>query len=304
VLAKWLIGADAAHPLLRPEMPDWFLDTLEHILVPVDAANPVRLLTKVKAFRTLTTDTELLEQRAELLIGSMLARGGVLFEFGRDHPDYVLVDGALGIEVGSRALDGPWALHDRLEERLAARDDDAFAQLSFDDRPLKLGATRIEEIAEEIADHQMSQLAVTLRFNDVGLTVHLTRGTGTPASRVSVTFAGGLGLNLSAHMADVEREIANKAAEKARQADKMPTIVLLDMSRTGWAWMRGSEAMIPALRQTLPSTPFAGLGVFFTSLGQDEPMQLHLALTSPVRQEVVPVIEQVAAALKITPFEP
>jgi len=87
-------------------MPDWFLDTLELILAPVDAAEPLRLPTKMKAFRTLTTDTELLEQRAELLIGSMLARGEVLFEFGKDHPDYVLGDQALGIEVGSRALDG------------------------------------------------------------------------------------------------------------------------------------------------------------------------------------------------------
>jgi hypothetical protein len=285
-------------------MPDWFLDTLERILVPIDAADPVRLPTKVKAFRTLTTDTELLEQRAELLIGSMLARGGVPFEFGRDHPDYVLAGGALGIEVGSRALDGPWALHDRLEERLAARDDDVFAQLSFDDRPLKIGATRIEEIAEQVAGHQMTQPTEVLRFADAGLTVQLTSGAAIPASRVAVTFAGGLGLNLSAHMADVEREITNKAAEKARQAGKMPTIVLLDMSRTGWAWMRGPEAMIPALRQILPSTPFAGLGVFFTSLDQDEPMQLHLALTTPFQKDVEPLIEQAAAALKTTLLEP
>jgi hypothetical protein len=76
-------------PLIRccvREMPGWFLDTLERILAPIDAASPVRLPTKVKAFRTLTTDTELLEQRAELLIGSMMARGGVSFEFGKDHP--------------------------------------------------------------------------------------------------------------------------------------------------------------------------------------------------------------------------
>ena len=81
-------------------------------------------------------------------------------------------------------------------------------------------------------------------------------------------------------MADVEREIENKAVEKARQADKMPTIVLLDMSRTGWAWMRGPEAMVPALQKILPSTPFAGLGAFTTSLDRHEPMQTHLALSS------------------------
>jgi len=36
-------------------------------------------------------------------------------------------------------------------------------------------------------------------------------------------------------MGDVEREIENKAREKERQAGKMPTIVLVDISRVGWA---------------------------------------------------------------------
>jgi hypothetical protein len=300
VLTKWLDGADAAHPLLRPEMTGWFLDTLELIVAPVDAADPLRLPTKIKAFRTLTTSTALLEQRAELLIGSMLARGGVPFEFGKDYPDYVLGDQALGIEVGSRALDGPWALHDRLEELLAASGSDVSVQLSFDDRPLKLGDTRIDEIAEAIASHPMSQPAESMRFDDVGLSAQLTRGAGIPVSRVAVTFAGGLGLNLTAHMADVEREIENKAKEKARQADMMPTIVLLDMSRTGWAWMRGPQAMIPALQKILPSTPFAGLGGFTTSLESAEPMQTNLAIASTLQPETTALIEQAARALNLT----
>jgi hypothetical protein len=303
VLTEWLDGADAAHPLLRPEMPVWFLDTLELIVAPVVAAAPLRLPTKIKAFRTLTTSNALLEQRAELLIGSMLARGGVPFEFGKDYPDYVLGDQALGIEVGSRALDGPWALHDRLEELLSACGSDVSVQLSFDDRPLKLGAARIDEIAEAIASHPMSQPAESMRFDDVGLSAQLTLGAGIPVSRVAVTFAGGLGLNLTAHMADVEREIENKAKEKARQADKMPTIVLLDMSRTGWAWMRGPQAMIPALQKIVPSTPFAGLGVFFTSLDNAEPMQTHLALASPAQPEAELLIKQVATALNLTVHE-
>ena len=303
VLTKWLTGAHAAHPLLRPDMSGWFLDTLELIVAPVDAADPLRLPTKIKAFRTLTTDTALLEQRAELLIGSMLARGGVPFEFGKDYPDYVLGDQALGVEVGSRALDGPWALHDRLEEQLSAIGSDVSVQLSFDDRPLKLGAVRIDEIAQQITSHPLSHPAESMRFDDVGLSVQLTRGALTTGSRVAVTFSGGFGLNLTAHMADVEREIANKAAEKAKQADRMPTIVLLELSRTGWAWMRGPQAMIPALQKILPSTPFAGLGVFFTSLDNAEPMQTHLALASPLQPEVVPLIGQVATALNLTAHE-
>jgi hypothetical protein len=302
VLTKWLAGAHAAHPLLRPEMPDWFLDTLELIVAPVDAVEPLRLPTKMKAFRTLTTDAELLEQRAELLIGSMIARSGVPFEFGKDHPDYVLGEQALGIEVGSRALDGPWALHDRLEELLAESQSDVSVQLSFDDRPLKLGAARIEEIAQAIATHPVNQSADSMRFGDVGLSAHLTRGVGIRGSQVTVAFAGGWGLDLSAHMADVEREIENKAREKARQAGKMPTIVLVDISRTGWSWMRGPQAMIPALQKILPSTPFAGLGVFTTSLDNPEPMQTHLAVASTVQPETTALIEQAGRALNLNAY--
>ena len=230
----------------------------------------------------------------------MLARGGVPFEFGKDYPDYVLGDQALGIEVGSRALDGPWALHDRLEELLAASGSDVSVQLSFDDRPLKLGATRIDEIAEAIASHPMSQPAESMRFDDVGLSAQLTLGAGHSCQPGGSHLRRGLGLNLTAHMADVEREIENKAKEKARQADKMPTIVLLDMSRTGWAWMRGPQAMIPALQKILPATPFAGLGVFTTSLDSAEPMQTNLTIASTLQPETTALIEQAARALNLT----
>lgn len=284
-------------------MPDWFLDTLELMAAPIDAAAPLRLPTKIKALRTLTTDKELLEQRAELLIGSMLARGGVPFEFGKDHPDFVLGNQALGIEVGSRALDGPWSLHDRLEELLGASGSDIFVQLSFDDRPLKLGAARIEEIAQQVASHPMSQPVDNMRFDDIGLNVRLTCGTVTTANRVAVTFADGLGLELTAHMADVEREIENKAKEKAKQAGKMPTIVLLEMSRTGWAWIRGPEAMVSTLQKILPSTPFVGLGVFTTSLDHHEPMQTHLALSGSIQPDTAELVKQVAGAFNLTTYK-
>jgi hypothetical protein len=104
-------------------------------------------------------------------------------------------------------------------------------------------------------------------------------------------------------MADVEREIENKAKEKARQADKMPTIVLLDMSRTGWAWMRGPEAMLPALQKMLPSTPFAGLGVFTTSLDHHEPMQAHLVLSGSIEPDTTKLVKQFAGALNLTAYE-
>ena len=94
----------------------------------------------------------------------------------------------------------------------------------------------------------------------------------------------------------------NKAREKARQAGRMPTIVLVDISPTGWSWMRGPQAMIPALQKILSSTPFAGLGVFTTSLDSAEPMQTHLAIASTVEPETTTLIDQAAGALNLNAY--
>jgi hypothetical protein len=56
------------------------------------------------------------------------------------------------------------ALHDRLRERLKAGDEDVFAHLYLSDRPLKLGAVRVEEIAEAVAGRHMSESTEALRF--------------------------------------------------------------------------------------------------------------------------------------------
>jgi hypothetical protein len=56
------------------------------------------------------------------------------------------------------------------------RDEDVFAHLYLGDRPLKLGAARIEEIAEAVAGRHMSESTEALRFAGAGLTVQLIRG--------------------------------------------------------------------------------------------------------------------------------
>ena len=71
------------------------------------------------------------------------------FEFAKDHPDLVLEGEVAGIEVGTRAIDGPWDIHGQLEEVLSDRSD-LFIVLTFDGRPLKLGQDRVKEIVEEI----------------------------------------------------------------------------------------------------------------------------------------------------------
>jgi hypothetical protein len=261
VLDQWLAGAAPSHPLNQPNKPGFFLDAFEAVVAPIDAVKPNRLPTKIKALRTLKTDGELLEQRAELLIGSMLARGQVAFEFAKDHPDYVLSDGIMGIEVGSRAIDGPWALTDRLEQLLAASGSDIYVALSFDDRPLKLGAARVAEIAEQIAHSEFDSPVLARRFDDVGLSATLHRGPVGLISQVTVTFAGGLGLPLASHMDDVEREVANKVAEKTHQAEKMPTILLVDIALTGPALVGDRRDQLASLDGVDDDTAVDGPGL-------------------------------------------
>jgi hypothetical protein len=58
----------------------------------------------------------------------------------------------------------------------------------------------------------------------------------------------------------------------------------------------------PACRKILPSTPFAGLGVFTTSLDNPEPMQTHLAIASTLQPETTAPIEQAARALNLNAY--
>jgi hypothetical protein len=78
----------------------------------------------------------------------------------------------------------------------------------------------------------------------------------------------------------------------------MPTIVLVDISRVGWAWMRGPQDLFPVLQRILPSTPFIGLSVFTTNL--DSPAaHTNLVLAGTRPPETEPLLAQVARALNL-----
>lgn len=108
-LKKWLEGARPDHPLLAPDVPTLTLEMMERTLAPIEASNPAGIAAKRKAFRTLTFEREVSDQRAELLVGTMLSRAGVPYEFADPAPDY-LVGAALGVEVTSRTRLGSAAI--------------------------------------------------------------------------------------------------------------------------------------------------------------------------------------------------
>jgi hypothetical protein len=252
---------------------------MDEILASLDAVAPLRIAQKCDAFRKVKTFDAFQEQRAELLAASLLARAEIDFEFGRDHPDLEVDGGAWGIEVGTRKLDHPWLIHDLLEERLSDRSD-LHVVLTFDGRPLGLGAKQVTDIVDAIAAESYPNGRSNRQFENAGLTVAVMTGTGVPESQVVLDFGARSGSELTDHLAEVEREIDNKIREKERQAGRMPTMLLLDFSRTGWAWLRPGPVWIPVLRSKIAGTPFVGLGLVISTLDRSLPMQLHAALDS------------------------
>lgn len=284
VLNAWLERAVPEHPLLVNRIDDDLLAPLEEILTDLETTRPMRLTDKRKAFRTLKSLDGLIEQRAELLVGSLLAKASIPFDFGEHHPDLVLTSGNGGIEVGSRRLDGPR----RLFERLADAFETATASgcqivLTFDRRLLKIGTERIEEAKDEIVRAAQTGSGV-LRFDDIGLTVGISEDAGIESPQVTM-FNQKLGVSLSDHLDDVLREFRNKINEKRRQASEMPTVLLLDFSRVGDAWMISKETWTRALHsllkgETNEDEPYVGFALMFTSLDAWLPMKLAAVVSS------------------------
>ena len=224
-----------------------------------------------------------MEQRSELLAASLFAHAGIAFEFAKDHPDLVFAGGDWGIEVGSRAIDDPWSLHAEIKHQTVGL---AGLQiiLTFDGRPLHLGSGRVVEIAEEVAAVARRGPG-SLRFDAVGLTIGIG---ATPFDAVRVSMSGQrLTSELKDHMSEIEQEIDNKIDEKRRQAQKMPTVLLLDISRVGDALLRLPAVWTDVLKEKLKdeSASFAGLRVMISSLDQWLPIQLNLVINDDAPNE-------------------
>jgi hypothetical protein len=269
-----MVGANSGHPLIEPWMWPPFLDATDQITAILEQAQPLRLSRKRDAFRALRSFDALLQQRAELVAGALLARASIEFSFAADNPDLVLGHGRYGIEVGTRAIDSPWAIHDQLELRLAGRAG-LHVALRFDQQPLKIPEAEVSRVVDAVADHEYARPTTTLRFDGAGLTVLVTKDVSENPSRVVVEFQSQSNYELRGHMDEVEREIDNKMAEKRRQAQKMPTVLLIDVSRVGWAWLRPGSVWTSVLHEKLKGQPYVGLAIMVSTLDSWLPLNSH-----------------------------
>jgi hypothetical protein len=287
-LDRWMTDAPDDHPLYGPLNPAPFVLAFEGILQPLEEAQPLRLSRKRDAFASARTPEAVLEQRAELLAASVLARAEIRFEFGAERPDLLLAGRTGGIEVGSRALDDPRALHDQLEVAIAQQEGVQIL-LTFDKRLVKLGAENVANIVRAVTEAVWERRDTSLRFDSAGLTVAITTGTGMGPS---VVFEGPFfgqpeSAALDQHFFEVEREIQNKIDEKARKTYDVPTALLLDFSRVGISWVRPKSVWKTVLSSEFDLAPFVGLGIMVSTLDSPSPFLVHTFLDPAAPPELV-----------------
>jgi hypothetical protein len=294
-LQGWIAKAAREHPL-RDHVdsadgnsdPDSFAPAIvaafENIIEALETAQPERLASVRRDFRTAATFDDLLITRAEMVAGAKLARAGVPFDFGRRNgatePDLMLRDMNLAIEIKARRLDGVEDLREELQTALADVTPPALVDIRTDSRPLQIKKAERDKVVQETVrrlrarDYGTAVTAVDQPWSArKRLLIHVTLLQAALAGKSYVTVTGGFwGAEPSPHLADVEDQVRAvlEDDQKLRQASTRPTVLLLDIARTGLAHIRTGRIWAQRLATLLPdTTPFVGVAVMTPTL--DDP---------------------------------
>jgi hypothetical protein len=139
---------------------------------------------------------QLLEQRAELLVGAKLLRAGVLERMGTGTPDFECrwQHTEFGAEVTTRARpEAAWAMHDLLEEGLQGGPDVGVTlmrtdTLLFSESPGKTARIAdqvIDSVKELVAAAEGRPVSCSIPIPQVGLTAMMHGGGSGPGMRVT-----------------------------------------------------------------------------------------------------------------------
>jgi hypothetical protein len=316
---RWMEGADPQHflqthllPLVQDEQERegvWLLfEVWNELFCILDEADPNRLDGKRGVFRKARTQEDLLALRAELVTAAKLALARVPFEFGKQgkpQPDLVLSSYDLGIEVKSRRVDGLWDLHNELENKLSEVDAPVTVHLAITERPLAIPKQKRQAVVNQVLG--MVKVGRTGSFSaDVGhprstrpnLTMHVQISPNPPVADGLRVFVGH-GPLLGNHFADIETEVMAVLVDeqKVRQAESMPTILAVDIVRTGGPWLRSPAVWARALRDRLSAeTPWIGVAPILLNLASVD-CGIALALNPNAPAEALAAASSLAAAL-------
>ncbi|QOV43028.1 hypothetical protein [Streptomyces chromofuscus] len=300
-------------------VPDSFASgtvmAFEDIIEALEKAQPERLSSVQGDFRRARTFDDLLIVRAELVAGAKLARAGVPFDFGQRNgepqPDLVLREMDLGIEVKARRLDGLRDLHDELEDALAGIDPPVLVHLMPDSQPLIIkAAVRAKVVEETVQRVRSGNLGTAVTEVDqpwaarkrLLLRVGIHHADDLPnGSRVAVT-NGFWGSEPGPHLMDTEDQVRAvlEDEQKIRQAESMPTILLVDAARTGAAYIRSPAVWAQRLATLLPdTTPFVGAAVMIPT-PDDPDVGISLGVRANLSDKDRRAVDELAGRIGLT----
>lgn len=284
--------------------------TTSQLVQPVAEANPMRLDIKRREFLQLRRDADFLAWRAEIVVAHRLATCGAAFGFGNPkvaNPDLILTPEGIGIEVTTASPVGVEALLNDLDEVLEPARMVALVQ--FDHCPVRLrDADRqplVSWVESVAAEGETSGGIRGFTFNDpknsraIELTVSVFPvADWTHEGRVTFETTAG---DLTAALAAVDDAVMEKTRDlaKVRQAQAIPTVLLLDVTRVGAGWMRPARVWAQSLANRLDSSfPFIGIGVLLT---HPEIFTYEIGLAPAPRHDAAEGVARVAEALKLGP---
>jgi hypothetical protein len=307
-LTEWLSSTRVGHPLrgLTDSLDPWeqaVAHAFEEILASVVEASPTRWEGKRREFRRLSTAEELWSLRAELLVASRLARAGVSFQFGDRsvvNPDLILIEERLGIEITAKLPRGLQALYDELEDVL----------LDLPGWSLHLHVTHVPTaisaaIRRELANRVQSVIKARTGTGEGGVE-HIElepvpEGESPRAITVQVLPVPALAFghritwdmtsdDLAPSLEPVKDSVLGvlRDPQKIAQAQSMPTILVVDISRLGIGWLRPPQVWATVLTAELPEEcPFIGVATMTTSL-DDSGTDIGLAFspTSSISERI------------------
>lgn len=275
-LESWLAHAKPANPwlpLLRGIVDDpGFCESMEPVLELLETVAPENLASLRKRFGD-DDEGNVFALRTELLLGYHLARANVPFRFGGEgEPDLVCATSpVVSIEARMRSRDDVRKLLDELggalreahptmpvevtvhmDQRLTLSSADRAATIDRIFRQIG-GSPPVTDVAVDLPDIGGSALISPSRWPQP--TVHY----------------GATSFDITRHLAEIEREIANCVAEKIEQSKRNGwdenAVVVVDVSHLGRAWNRPERMWRRQLEYLVPSwgpMPFAGVVILWT----------------------------------------
>lgn len=312
--------AHDAHPL-RPVLdtigdgPSAVLDSFDDLIGVLESTAPSGWEGKRREFRKLRQDRQFYGFRAELVIAAKVARSGGAFAIGRagtPNPDLVLESG-LGIEVTARAPEGVEDLYEEIEAALAGVSN-ASVSLRFSEYPIRVRESDRRALIEDIMKiavacdatgrGDIAQHTVEDDLNGSVLTIQAdVLPVPTLAFGLRVTWETDAG-ELTAPLDAVGRHVLSVLHDprKLRQGDSMSTILAVDISRLGPAWMRPPGVWAHALGDILRGveSPFAAIAVFVPSMDTSD-CEIAIRKVPGINDQASELVDELAALLDLIP---